>query len=67
LAFTFAGFFLCLIDDAAQLTSLTTGSEDLPLMPFSLPHRLVSVGGDPFRENNGGELQFSARHNTRLS
>jgi hypothetical protein len=36
-------------------------------MPFLLPHRLGSVRGDPFRENNAGELQFSVRDNTRPS
>jgi hypothetical protein len=52
------------IDDTAQLTSITSASEYLPWMPFSLPHRLDSVGADPVRENHAGELQFSMRDNT---
>jgi len=32
---------LCVIDEAKKLTSVTSGSEDLPSTPFSLPHRLI--------------------------
>ena len=64
LASTFAGLPHSVIDEAAELTSVTSGSEDLPLMPFSLPHRPVLVRGDLFKEHHAGELQLSARDNT---
>jgi integrase len=52
------------IDNAGKLTFSAPTSEDLPLPPLSLRHRVTQLRGEAIREKTGGESRISARDNT---
>ena len=67
LASSFAGLPLWVIDNAGKLTFSAPTSEDLPLPPLSLRHRVTQLRGEAIREKTGGESRISARDNSKDS